>query len=161
MQLSSQSEPCLNTLSRLYSTYKVSNGQPSEYALVQCLKDMLMALSLSRLPIYIILDAVDECPNTSGIPTPRGQVLGLLSDLIDLRLPNLRLCASSRPEIDIRSTLEPLLSGYFSLHDQPGQRKDIVEYINAVVQSDTQMKRWREDDKNLVMDTLSEKADGM
>jgi hypothetical protein len=59
------------------------------------------------------------------------------------------------------ATLEPLTSGYLSLHDQPGQKKDIAEYINAVVQSDTQMKRWREDDKNLVIDTLSEKADGM
>ena len=120
-----------------------------------------MTLSLSRLPIYIILDALDECPNTSGIPTPRGQVLGLVNDLIDLRLPNLRICATSRPEIDIRSTLEPLLSGHFSLHDQPGQQRDIVEYIGTVVRSDTQMKRWREDDRNLVMDVLSEKADGM
>ena len=161
IQFSSRSEPCLNILSRLYSTYKVSNGQPSEYALVQCLKDMLMTLSPCRLPIYIILDALDECPNTSGIPTPRRQVLGLVNDLIDLRIPNLRICTTSRPEIDIRSTLEPLLSGHFSLHDHPGQQRDIVEYIGAVVQSDTQMKRWREDDRNLVMDKLSEKADGM
>ncbi|KAH9169172.1 hypothetical protein EDB89DRAFT_2099150, partial [Lactarius sanguifluus] len=161
MQLSSRSKPCLDVLSRAYSTYNDGKERPSERTLVQCLKDMLMSLSLSQLPTYIILDALDECPNISGIPTPREQVLGLVEDLVDLRLPNLRICIMSRPEIDIRTTLKPLASGHFSLHDQPGQKKDIAEYVSAVVQSDTRMKRWREDDRKLVIDKLSEKADGM
>jgi len=161
IQLSSRSGPCLNILSRLYSTYMADKEQPSERALVQCLKDMLMAPSLSQLPTYIILDALDECPNTSGISTPRGQVLELVKDLVDLRLSNLHMCITSRLENDIRTALEPLTSGDLSLHDQPGQKRDIAEYISAVVQSDTQMKRWREDDRKLVIEKLSEKADGM
>jgi hypothetical protein len=161
IQLSARSEPCLNILSRLYSTYKASKEQPSEHALVQCLKDMLMAPSLSQHPTYIILDAIDECPNTSGIPTPRENVLGLVKDLVDLGLPNLHICATSRQEIDIRTALEPLASGHLSLHDQPGQKRDIAEYVIAVVQSDTKMKSWREYDRKLVIETLSEKADGM
>ena len=135
--------------------------RPSEHALVQCLKELIAALSLSQQPTYIVLDAIDECPNTSGIPTPREQVLGLVKDLIDLELPNLHLCVTSRPEIDISTTLEPLASGHLSLHDQPGQKRDIDEYVNAVVRSDTKMRRWREDDRKLVVETLTEKADGM
>ncbi|KAH9055784.1 hypothetical protein EDB83DRAFT_1085976 [Lactarius deliciosus] len=161
IQLSSQSKPCLDVLSRVYSVYNDGKEQPSERALVQCLKDMLMALSPCQLPTYIILDALDECPNIHGIPTPREQVLGLVKDLVDLRLPNLCMCVMSRPEIDIQATLEPLASGQFSLHDQPGQKRDITEYVSAVVQSDTRMKRWREDDRNLVIEKLSEKVDGM
>ena len=84
-----------------------------------------------------------------------------MKDLIDLGLPNLHLCVTSRPEIDIRTTLEPLASAQLSLHDQPGQKRDIDEYVRAVVQSDTKMRRWREDDRRLVIETLSEKADGM
>ncbi|KAH9012608.1 ankyrin repeat-containing domain protein, partial [Lactarius deliciosus] len=122
---------------------------------------MLMALSLSQLPTYIILDALDECPNTSGIPTPRGHVLGLVTDLVDLRLANLHICITSRPESDIWTALKPLISGQFSLHDQHGQKRDIAEYISSTVQTDPQMKRWREDDRKLVIDKLSEKADGM
>ncbi|KAH9008008.1 hypothetical protein EDB84DRAFT_1447205 [Lactarius hengduanensis] len=77
IQLASRSTPCLDILSPVYSTYDAGKEQPGERALVQCLKDMLMAPSLSQLPTYIILDALDECPNTSGIPTPRGHVLEL------------------------------------------------------------------------------------
>jgi hypothetical protein len=161
MQLSSRSRPRLDILSHLYSTHKAGKEQPSEHALVQCLKDMLVAQSPSRLPTYIILDAIDECPNTSGIPTPREQVLKLVKALVDLGLPNLRVCVTSRPEIDIRTALEPLASGHLSLHDQPGQKRDIDEYVGATVQSDTKMRRWREDDRKLVIETLSEKADGM
>ena len=161
LQLSSQCEPRLNILSHLYSTHKASKEQPGEDVLVQCLKDMLMASSVSQLPTYIILDALDECPNTSGIPTPRRQVLGLVKDLVDLSLPNLRICITSRLEVDIRTALEPLASGHLSLQDQPGQKKDIADYISSVVQSDPKMQRWREDDRKLVIKTLSEKADGM
>jgi hypothetical protein len=118
-------------------------------------------LKACQLPTYIILDALDECPNASGIPTPRGHVLGLVKDLVDLRLPNLRICVTSRPAIDIYTALKPLTRSDLSLHDQLGQKKDIDEYISSVVQSDPQMARWREDDRNLVVDTLSKKADGM
>ena len=95
MQLSSWSGPCLSILSRLYSAHNDSKEQPSERALVQCLKDMLLAHSQSQLPTYIIPDGIDECPNMSGIPTLRGHVLGLVKDLVDLGLLNLRICVTS------------------------------------------------------------------
>ena len=161
LQLSSRSTPCFNLLSRLYSSHNDGKEQPNERVLVQCLKDMLVLQTSSQLPTYIIMDAVDECPNVSGIPTPREQVLELVKDLIDLELPNLHLCVTSRPEIDISITLETLASGHLSLHDQPGQKRDIDEYVSSIVQSDTKMRRWREDDRRLVIETLSEKADGM
>ena len=114
-------------------------------------------------PIYIILDALDECPNSYGIPSPREQVLTLVNELMDLRLPHLHLCITSRPEFDIRATLGPLARHRVSLHDESGQKKDIVDYVNSVVYSDTEtiMKRWREEDKKMVVESLSEKADGM
>ena len=135
--------------------------KPSEAALMQCLKDMLTIPD--QPPIYIILDALDECPNSSGIPSPREQVLTLVKELVDLRLPHLHICVTSRPEFDIRATLGPLALHSVSLHDESGQKKDIVDYVNSVVYSDseTMMKRWREEDKKMVVESLSEKADGM
>jgi hypothetical protein len=115
----------------------------------------------SQGPIYIILDALDECPNNSGMPTPREEVLDLVEDLVGLRVPNLRICVTSRPEIDIQTILDPLTSLRVSLHDQTGQKKDIVDYISSVVYSDKKMGRWREEDRKLVIETLSERADGM
>jgi len=113
------------------------------------------------VPIYLILDALDECPNTTEIPSSRDKVLELVEKLVNLNLPNLHLCITSRPEIDIRTSLEPLTSNRVSLHDQSGQKKDIVDYVNSVVSSDKNMRRWREEDKKVVVEVLSKKADGM
>jgi len=120
-----------------------------------------MIRSSAQSPIYLILDALDECPNTTGIPSSRDNVLTLVEKLVKLNLPNLHLCITSRPEIDIRTSLEPLTSNRISLHDQSGQKKDIINYVNSVVHSDKNMRRWREEDKNVVIDVLSDKADGM
>ena len=115
-------------------------------------------------PIYIILDALDECPNSYGVPSPRSQVLSLVKQLMDLRLPHLHVCVTSRPEFDIRPTLGRLALHSVSLHDESGQKDDIIDYVKSVVYSDTEetmMKRWRQEDKQMVVETLSEKADGM
>ena len=52
-------------------------------------------------------------------------ILQLVKELVDLSLPDLHICVTSRPEIDIRNVLEPLTSRRVSLHDQSGQRQDI------------------------------------
>jgi hypothetical protein len=116
-----------------------------------------------HLPVYLIMDAVDECPNNSGIPTPRESVLQLIQELVELRLSHLHICVTSRPEIDIQYVLDPLTSLEVSLHDQTGQKEDIAEYIRSVVYSDSEqiMKRWRAEDKEIVIETLTERANGM
>jgi hypothetical protein len=158
-QLSSRSDRCFDTLIRFYFAHDKGAQTPSEEALIQCLKEMLTLLGPQ--PVYIIIDALDECPNTSGMPSSREQVLDLLKELVDLSLPNLHLCVTSRPEVDIRHALEPLTSRFVSLHEESGQKKDIVDYVTSVVQSDSKMRRWREEDKDLVIETLSERACGM
>jgi len=117
----------------------------------------------TQIPIYLVLDALDECPHTTGMPSSRDKVLSVIKKLVKLNLPNLHLCITSRPEIDIRNFLEPLTTNRvsISLHDQSGQKKAIIDYVNAVVFSDMNMQRWREEDKKVVIDVLSEKADGM
>ena len=161
IQLSSQSDPCCDILSRLYEAHNEGAQQPSNHDLTRCLKEMFTLPD--QCPVYLIMDALDESPNTSGIPSPREMVLRLLKELVDLSLPNLRICVTSRPEIDIRNDLEPLTSCRVSLHDQSGQREDIAKYVRSVVYSDSEqiMRRWRTEDKELVIKTLSERADGM
>ena len=160
-QLSSRSEPCCEILFRLYSVHDNGADKPSDEVLLLCLKEMLAILAQS--PTYIIIDALDESPNTSGIPTARAQVLGLVKELLGLDLLNLRICVTSRPQIDIKTCLGPLASHSVSLHDEVGQKNDITDYIKSVVYSEgnTMMKKWRADEKNLVIETLSERADGM
>ena len=160
-QLSARSDSCCDILSHVYKTHNNGAYKPNTEAMITCLKDML-ALP-DQDPVYIILDAIDECPNSSGIPSARKQVLDFLKDLVGLQLPNLHMCVTSRPEIDIRTTLEPITFYPISIHEQNGQKKDINDYIRAVVyaDSDTAMGKWRDHDKELVIKTLTERADGM
>jgi hypothetical protein len=158
-QLSADSDVCYNILFKLYTDNIRGTRKPDTDALKECLTEMLNLPGQG--PIYIIVDALDECPNFPGRPSAREEVLEFVEELVTLELRNVHLCVASRPEMDIRAILEPLTSLQISLHDEIGQMEDIIRYINSVVRSDRSMQRWNEEDKRLVVDTLSEKADGM
>ena len=160
-QLSARSSPRCDVLFDVYLDHDSGKNQPSDGVLTKCLKDILMLPD--QRPVYLIMDALDESPITYGIPSARERVLHLLKELVDLGLPKLHICATSRPEIDIQNAIQPLTSLRVSLHDQTGQREDIAEYIRSIVysNSDTNMMRWKKEDKELVIETLSERADGM
>ena len=158
-QLSAGSGPRCDILSELYSAHDSGKKQPSDVVLTKCLIDMLTLPD--QLPIYIIMDALDESPNMSGIPSARERVLQLLKELVDLRLPNLHICVTSRPESDIQNDIAPSTSLRVSLHDQSGQKEDIADYVRSVVYSNRELIRWKTEDKDLVIEVLSERADGM
>jgi len=130
-------------------------------SLLQCLETIVRVPG--EVPIYIIIDALDECPDKSGMHSPREKVLELVKKLVESHLPNLRICVTSRPVVDILNVIEPLVStsNCISLHDEEGQKKDIADYIKSVVYSDPKMMKWLEEDKKLVINTLSDGAKGM
>jgi hypothetical protein len=159
VQLGRQSNAYSTVLSDLYVTHDRGSQHASDSELQGCLKNML------NLPgqaiVHVVIDALDECPVTTGLPSPREKVLQLVEELVNLRLPYLRICVTSRPEANILPVLEPLASCSVSLHGQSGQVQDIAEYVNSVVRTNREMKRWKATDKQLVINTLIEKADGM
>ena len=158
VQLCNQSDSYYATLSTLYSTHNHGTRSPSNDELIRCLKELLNLPG--QAPVYLVVDALDECPKTS-LPSRRDQVLGLLEDLVDSRLQNLRICVTSRPETDIKSVLEPLTFRSVSLHDESGQKEDIEKYIKSIVNTDRGTRRWTPVHKQLVIDVLTERADGM
>jgi hypothetical protein len=159
IQLSAHLDPCRMILSHIYWAHGNGTQQPSIDLLAYCLYKMLFFAA--HRPIYVIIDAIDECPNISGLPTPRAVLLDLLEELVELRIPNLHLCITSRPDVDIKNVLEPLAYSTISLHDESGQQKDISDYVSKTVYSNRKMRRWLDKDKKLVVKVLSEKADGM
>ncbi|KAH9069552.1 hypothetical protein EDB83DRAFT_2290451, partial [Lactarius deliciosus] len=161
IQLSTRSDAFCDVFSRLYETHDKGARQPSDEALTECLKEMLTLPNQG--PVYLVIDALDECPDTSDVPSPREQVLDLVTDLVGLRLPSLRICVTSRPEADICEALESLASQTVSLQDEGGQKNDIASYVRSVVYSGSGkfMRRWRKEDKEHAIETLSDRADGM
>ena len=150
---------CRKILSHVYRAHGNGTQQPSIDLLKYCLCKMLLVAA--QQPVYVIIDAIDECPNFSGLPTPRAVLLDILEELVELRIPNLHICITSRPDIDIKVVLEPLAYSTISLHDESGQQKDISDYVSKTVYSNRKMRQWRDKDRKLVVETLSEKADGM
>jgi hypothetical protein len=159
IQLSNQSDTFCNILLASYSAHFHGFEKPTDRALTKCLEDILGVAG--ETPLYLIIDALDECPITTGTSSPRDKVLATVEKVVGLNLSHLRLCITSRPEIDIRNTLEPLTSNCISLHDQRGQKKDIVDFVRSKVESDKNMRRWRDEDRVLVIETLADRADGM
>ena len=158
-QLSNQSDQFRDVLHGLYSEHQDGSKLPHLDALLRCLKSMLT--DAGSIPVYLVMDALDECPNDSGdLPSrsPRGKVLSVVEELVKLRLPNLRLCVTSRPEVDIRTIVKPVATQEISLHNESGQNRDIDAYVTFVVQSVT---KWRDDDKKMVINKLTENAGGM
>ncbi len=158
-QLCHQSDTYYDILSKFYSEHVNGSRYPGDDALAECLKDLLKLSG--QAPVYLIVDALDECPNTSAIPSPRIDVLNLIEGLIKSKIPDLHVCVTSRPEMDIRDVLDTLASHTLSLHDENGQKDDIGEYIKSVINTDPKSKRWKAEDKQLVIDVLISKADGM
>ena len=160
-QLGGDSVRCWSVLYQLYTKCRNGSDQPSNAALAECLRNML---KLPRqLPIFIILDALDECPNTVETPSAREKVLDFLGDLVGSEHPNLFICITSRPEQDIQSVFNPLTLPLrrVSIHEEVGQTEDINKYLRSFVQTDRAMRRWKDEDKELVINTLSERANGM
>jgi len=159
VQLCYQSDSYSDILSKFYSDHANGSQDPSDNALTRCLTEMVKLPG--QAPVFLIVDALDECPNTSAMPSPRENVLNLLEELLDLHLPNLRICVTSRPETDIKVLLEPLAFHSVSLHDESGQMEDIENYIKSVVNKDSRNRRWKAEDKQMVIDMLIKNADGM
>ena len=158
-QLCNQSNSYYDILSSFYSAHCDGAQSPGDDKLVRCLKDVLSLPG--QAPVYLVVDALDECPNASALSSSRLEVLTLLEDLVDAQLPNLRICVTSRLEADIKPILEPLTFRSISLHDERGQKEDIENYIKSVVNTNRDMRRWRPEHRQLVINHLTERADGM
>jgi hypothetical protein len=159
VQLGGQADIYSTTLSDFYAAHGRGSQHASDGELLECLKDMLKRPG--QATVYIIIDGLDECPTTTGMPSPRENVFALVEELVGLHIPNLRICVTSRPEADILDALQPLAFRSISLHKENGQAQDIAEYVKSVIDKDRKMRRWNATDKQLVINLLTRKADGM
>ena len=157
-QLCHQSDPYCDMLSKFYSEHAKGLRPPRDDALVACLKDILELPELA--PVYLIVDALDECPNVPSLRSPRAKVLNVIEELIESQFQNLRICVTSRPETDIKDVLDPLNFRCVSLHEQSEQKRDIEVYVKSVINT-PKNREWGAEDKQLVIDVLSQKSDGM
>ena len=159
VQLCRQSDAYYDALSKFYLAHDHGSKHASDTELGQCLMQLL-ALP-GQATTHIVIDGLDECPITSGLSSPREEILDFVKKLVKLQIPNFRICVTSRPEADIELVLSPLAFCSVSLHGENGQVQDIEEYVKFVVNTDSKMQKWRKEDKELVIEVLTRKAGGM
>ena len=91
--------------------------------------------------VFLVIDALDECPIGDE---SRAKVLALLTELSGWSLSNLHVLVTSRKEPDIEKALAPLanLVNFSSVSIQTNQvQADIHEYIKSQRAYDPELQR--------------------
>ena len=112
---------------------------------------------LSDRPVYLVIDALDECP-ASGTHSPRDAMLALIQYLVGLNRPKVHICVTSRPEHDIKAAIESLDHQSIMLDAEGGQARQIRQFVCSFVDGFT---AWREEDRAYAIEILCAKANGM
>ncbi|KAL5085108.1 hypothetical protein Trisim1_010896 [Trichoderma cf. simile WF8] len=138
--------------------YKNNGGRPDTETLIEALIASIQGFSA----VYIITDALDECPTLNG---ERKRLLNSLCDILNAAPDSLHMLCTSRKENDIDKAIRPLLCDPWGAEiDLSVQRKvlddDIGKYIDSIL-ADTEYDTWPTDIKEESRHALIDKADGM
>ena len=153
VQLSSECVKVPQILASSYSSYMNGERQPEYHSLLLILHQMMKLFAET----YLVLDALDEC-------LERQELLEAINQLNGSKDVNLHILTTSRWERDIEESLEPLCNEHDKIYIQSIHiNDDIRAYIHGRLQTDRDLKRWRNKPKvqREIEDTLMLEADGM
>lgn len=119
------------------------------------LRDTLLGLLRLFGPVYIILDALDECPKIS-----RNRVMSLIQDLLTDFGHICSILFTSRPAQGIESVIQTLSERKVFIIDLQDRsfvlRKDITRYVDKELCSASFVnKNWSSDRHDLIRDRLT------
>ena len=148
-QLSSQSSSCPEALKSLYAQNLNGQRQPTTDDLMVILKDIVGSFQY----VYVIIDALDECRD-------REQLLLLIEEMVEWKLANLHMLATSRQERDIEECVGPLVSAQINLHSVQ-VNADIHVHLRERLQNDPKLKKWPAKIHGQIEAALMDGAHGM
>ncbi|KAK5102777.1 hypothetical protein LTS08_003577 [Lithohypha guttulata] len=153
LQLSGQIAGVEADLAKLQDS--INHGTPAVPVLMEHLRQ---AVTRSR-HVYILLDALDECPAGNV----RRDVLAMIQTMRQWSLPGLHLLVTSRDTPDIRDHLysqdQTQDREYVALSDH-NVRQDIHDYLIHHVDHDPGLRRWG-DHRGKIKDYLAQHANGV
>ncbi|KAF8502492.1 hypothetical protein JB92DRAFT_2794473, partial [Gautieria morchelliformis] len=126
-----------------------TNRDPGQEDLMSTFKIIIRSFQA----VYLVFDALDECPERSSF-------LKVLREVHDWKLDTLHLLVTSRKEGDIQKALGGLVS-----HEAPMDRclvdGDIQVYVSRRLVEDIEFRMCSAGEKKMVMTTLMQGAQGM
>lgn len=129
----------------IWEEHHLKGSQPDSKAISCVLHSLLSAI---RGEIYLVLDALDECPENEE-SKERGSLLLLLEDLLKRHSTKIHILATSRPEPDIQQKLER-----FSKIDLEAHLAEDVKTFVTISLAQNPLKRWKTDIHDLILDEL-------
>ena len=123
---------------------------------VKALEEILLSSMGQYDEIFIVLDALDECPENEEA---RRNMLDGLERLAG-RASNLKMLATSREVRDIHDCMGSLGAEVVPISTRPVDA-DIEKYVGSEMSRDRKLSRLDENLKTLIIKTFAEKADGM
>lgn len=143
---------CTNTPDALVKLFSDSaEGQQSSppEELMSTAKSIIQCFS----NVYIIFDALDECPE-------RAKLLSFLGLMHNWNIDKLHLLVTSRRERDIELRLKPLMSHEVPM-DERLVDKDIQIHVSKVLDQDIEFQMCSAEEKQRIETTLIGRAHGM
>jgi hypothetical protein len=144
-------------LRKAYDQSNCGQQRPTTSKLIELLKSVVDGFE----NVYIIVDAVDECPKSDG---ERAKLLGIIQQTFDWRFAQLHLLVSSRTDVDIKNALDDIPQGRGSLQVVNAQGKQCIEDIEKFLANrleDSKFSRWSPNLRQEVKIRLGSQADGM
>ena len=132
LQLSVQFQDGERELEQLRILSKFST--PSEDLLLQTLRKFLERFQDS----YILLNALDKSPRDHD----REDVLRVIQEIRDWRLPTIHLLVTSRDQLDIQRSLNPSYDSDLSMKNS-GVDRDILDFISYQLEHDNKLQKWQ------------------
>jgi ankyrin repeat domain-containing protein 50 len=107
---------------------------------------------------YVIIDALDECSTQLG---EQSRLVKFVKEMVNMRLSNLHVLATSRRNREIENALSQLGTfGPFGIQNAAVD-EDILSYVKNEIRGDDMMKKWPDSLKQDVERELFSKAQGM
>lgn len=151
---------CRDTPIALQEAYDQANygqQQPTIESIMTMLKDVVVGFE----HIYLIVDALDECPKSVG---ERGKLLDTIHEIYGWEMGSIHILATSRREVDIEesfSRLDSDIGCYASVGVQGAHvEQDIIKYIGHRLEH-RDYQKWKSALKRDVEIKLASQADGM
>lgn len=136
--------PLPGVINQLWEKHKKRSSEPDIDELAKILDELIDSLG----EVFIVIDALDECPQTAD-KREREKLLGFIRHLRGKHDKNLHLLATSRPELDIHSELNacPAINIEMVVDD------DVRRFVkNSICSGD--LKDWSNDTKQTIEDKL-------
>ncbi|KAL4757474.1 uncharacterized protein BDW70DRAFT_171367 [Aspergillus foveolatus] len=138
--------PLLPSVTKMWEQHHLRGSQPDSKSISYVLDDVLSSISGN---IYLVFDALDECPENAHYKE-RGSLLSLLVGLLERHKNKVHILATSRPEQDIKQVLEK--SPRVDLEARLD--KDVKTFVNTSIAQGPLKDLKDEEIKKMIVDQL-------